>query len=82
MNQMNQLNLDDLIIPPPTEFADIPPINDVINTNVIRKQGDPESNPIQYILEEQNQILNYLNLFQNIKYKIELKVIFVNTSVP
>ena len=56
------------------------PINNVINTYVIRKEGDPESNSIQYILNEQNNILNYINRFQNIKYQIELKVIYENIN--
>ena len=70
---MNQSSNNELITYPHSIF--IEPINNVINNSIIHKQGDPESNPIQYILEEQNNILNYLNKFQNIKYQIELKVI-------
>ena len=55
-------------------------INNVVNTYVIRKEGNPESNSIHYILNEQNNIINYLNRFQNIKYQIELKVIFENIN--
>ena len=44
-------DLDDIIIPPPSEFADTPIIN-VINYYVIKKEGPPESNPIQYIIND------------------------------
>ena len=81
MKQINfNENLDDKIIPPPPEFADIPQINNTIDNYIIYKQGPPQSNPIQYILEEQNNIMNYLNEFHSIKYQIELKVIFVNIN--
>ena len=70
--------LDD-IIPPPSEFADTP-ITNVINNYVIETEGTPEPNPLHYIMEEQNNILNYLNHFQTIKYQIELKVIFENIN--
>ena len=43
-------DLDDIIIPPPSEFADNFPISNVINNYIISKQGPPESNPLQYIL--------------------------------
>ena len=81
MKQINfNENLDDKIIPPPPEFTDIPQINNIIYIYIIYKQGPPQSNPIQYILEEQNNIMNYLNEFHSIKYQIELKVIFVNIN--
>ena len=77
---MNQSDFDDVVIPPPNEFADIVPLDNVIDTYSITKRGDPELNPIYYVLEEQDNVLNYLNQIQNIKYQIELKVIFQNLN--
>ena len=55
---MNEDNLDDIIIPPPIEFADIQQINNVINSYVTNKDGPPESNPIQYIIVDKDIIIN------------------------
>ena len=76
----NQIAFDDDIIPPPPQFADSPPISEVIDYLVIRKEGSPDASVINYIIEEKDRIINYLNEFQDIKYQIELKVIFENTD--
>ena len=45
-------DLDNIIIPPLSELADNFPISIIINNYIISKQGPPESNSIQYILND------------------------------
>ena len=67
---MNENEFDDIIIPPPSQFADIVWLDNVIISRTFPKHSSPDSDVIEYVMDEQYLIVNYLNKFQDIKYQI------------
>ena len=59
---------DDIVIPPPPGFADIVPIHNFITSRTFPKHSSPDTNVIEYVMDEQYLIVNYLNKFHDIKY--------------
>ena len=50
---MNENEFDDLIIPPPPEFADIVPLENVVTSRTFPKHSSPDTDVIEYVMDEQ-----------------------------